>query len=301
MTEKTVLCRILSIALGRSALSRPALGLPAALPSELLLLYQRQKLEETDIRQITSAFLRSIGGPLYIVIDALDELSTTPRNNLIFLLIDLSPQVRLFITTRPLIVDYPHASYSLRSSDLCDIRCYVYSEVEKLDYSLYGEEEDVSSLKELVLTHSSEIFLLASLHIRELRGCLDMEDALEVATKLPTTDKLCYSHSIDRIRARDTRRATTALHCLVWVWQAKRKLTLDELQTAVASSTRDLTNRSVSRSLVPRHQLLDLCDGLLVMNDRDEYVVFTSLQDNTLTSMRIQPFTKFFPPWVWDV
>ena len=101
-----------------------------------------------------------------------------------------------------------------------------------------------------------------------------MDDALEVATGLPTTDRTRYSRSMDRIRSRDPRRATTAIHCLVWIWQAKRKLTLEELQTADASSTRDLTHRSVNRALVPQHQLLDLCDGLLVMSDRDEYVAF---------------------------
>jgi hypothetical protein len=100
-----------------------------------------------------------------------------------------------------------------------------------------------------------------------------MDDALEIATTLPTTDRARFSRSIDRIRSRDPRRATTAIHCLVWVWQAKRKLTLDELRTAVASSTRDLTGRSVNRALVPQHQLLDLCDGLLV-TEYDDYIAF---------------------------
>ncbi|KAH8829731.1 hypothetical protein DL96DRAFT_1678392 [Flagelloscypha sp. PMI_526] len=272
MTQKIILCRILSCALGQSA---P--GLSAEVPAALLTLYKRRKLEELDMQQITSAFLRSMSGPLYIVLDALDEFSATPRNDLISLLVDLSPQVRLFATIRPLALDYPHTSYSLNSSDLHDLRSFVYSEIEALDYAVYGEPEDVSALKELVMTKSSEIFLLASLHIRELKGCLDMDDALEVAEKLPTTDRTRYSRSIDRIRARDARRATTAIHCLVWVWQAKRKLTLDELQMAVASSTRDLTKRAVDRALVPRHQLLDLCDGLLVMNDRDDYVAFVHL------------------------
>ncbi|KAH8793682.1 hypothetical protein DL96DRAFT_220670 [Flagelloscypha sp. PMI_526] len=274
MTQKIVLCRILSFALGQNTSSHSAPGLSVEVPSALLTLYKHRKLEETDIQQITSAFLRSMSGPLYIVLDALDELSVTPRNDLIPLLVELSPQIRLFITTRPLAVDYPHVSYSLNSSDLPDLRSFVYSEVEALDYAVYGEAEDVSTLKELVMAKSSEIFLLASLHIRELKGCLDMDDALEVAAKLPTTDKTRYSRSVDRIRSRDARRATTAIHCLVWVWQAMRKLTLEELQTAVASSTRDLTKRAVNRALVPRHQLLDLCDGLLVMNDRDDYVVF---------------------------
>ncbi|KAH8829735.1 hypothetical protein DL96DRAFT_1553375 [Flagelloscypha sp. PMI_526] len=277
MTQKIILCRILSFALSQTTSSHSTPGLSAEVPSGLLTLYKRRKLEEADIQQITSAFLRSMSGPLYIVLDALDELSATPRNDLIALLVELSPHVRLFITTRPLAVDYPHVSYSLNSSDLLDLRSFVYSEVEALDYAVYGEAEDVSTLKELVMAKSSEIFLLASLHIRELKGCLDMDDALEVAAKLPTTDKTRYSRSVDRIRSRDARRANTAIHCLVWVWQAKRKLTLEELQTAVASSTRDLTKRSVNRALVPRHQLLDLCDGLLVMNDRDDYVVFVHL------------------------
>ncbi|KAH8829915.1 hypothetical protein DL96DRAFT_1678528 [Flagelloscypha sp. PMI_526] len=277
MTQKIILCRILSCALGRAALSQSAAGLSVEVPSRLLTLYQRRKLEESDIQQITSTFLRSMSGPLYFVLDALDELSTTPRNDLIPLLVELSPQVRLFITTRPLAVDYPHVSYSLSSSDLYDLKSFVYSEVDALDYAVYGEPDDVSSLKELIMAKSSEIFLLASLHIRELKSCLDMDDALEIAATLPTTDRTRYSRSIDRIRARDTRRATTAIHCLVWVWQAKRKLTLEELQTAVACSTRDLTKRSVNRALVPRHQLLDLCDGLLVMNDHDGYIVFVHL------------------------
>ncbi|KAH8829733.1 hypothetical protein DL96DRAFT_1678394 [Flagelloscypha sp. PMI_526] len=290
MTQKIILCRILSFALGRAALSQSAPGLSAGVPSALLTLYKRRKLEEADIQQIASSFLRSMNGPLYIVLDALDELSATPRNELIALLVDLSPQVRLFITTRPLAVDYPHASYSLDSSDLYDLRSFVYSEIEALDYAVYGEPEDVSALKELVMTKSSEIFLLASLHIRELKGCLDMDDALEVAEKLPTTDKTRYSRSIDRIRSRDARRATTAIHCLVWVWQAKRKLTLDELQTAVASSTRDLTKRPVNRALVPRHQLLDLCDGLLVMNERDDYVAFVHLTARQYFEEHADPF-----------
>ncbi|KAH8825892.1 hypothetical protein DL96DRAFT_1557450 [Flagelloscypha sp. PMI_526] len=277
MTQKLILCRILSFALGRSTFSSSTRGLPIEVPSGLLALYQRRKLEEANIQQITSALLHSMNGPLYIVLDALDELSGSPRNDLISLLADLSSDMRLFITTRPLVLDYPHVSYPLNSSNLHDLKSYIHAEVESLDYAMYGEQEDVSSLKEIVMTKSSELFLLASLHIRELKCCLDMDDALEVAEKLPTTDKTCYSRSLDRIRSRDSRRATTAIHCLVWVWQAKRKLTLEELQTAVASSTRDLTNRSVNRALVPRHQLLDLCDGLLVMGDRDDYVAFVHL------------------------
>ncbi|KAH8798551.1 hypothetical protein DL96DRAFT_882856 [Flagelloscypha sp. PMI_526] len=218
-----------------------------------------------------------MSGPLYIVLDALDELSISPRNDLIPYLVDLSPEVRLFITTRPLSVEYPHISYQLDSSDPRDLTSYIHSEVESLDYALYGEQDDVSTLKELVMSKSSELFLLASLHIRELKGCLDMDDALEVAANLPTTDKTRYSRSIDRILSRDSRRATTAIHCLVWIWQARRRLTLEELQIAVASSTRDLTDRLVNRALVPRHHLLDLCDGLLVMSDRDDYIAFVHL------------------------
>ncbi|KAH8796859.1 hypothetical protein DL96DRAFT_1566073 [Flagelloscypha sp. PMI_526] len=296
MTSKAVLCRILSFALGRSATSRSTMGLSAEVPSSLMLLYQRQKLSDEDVQQITSTFLRSMCTPLYIVIDALDELSITPRNDLITLLLDLSPQVRLFIATRPLAVDHPHVSLSLQSSDMHDLRSFVHSEIENLDYAKYGEPEDIFTLKELVMNKSSNLyvaniwketsndrpqnhrFLLASLHIRELKGCLDMDDALEVAANLPSTDMKRYSRSIERIRSRDSRRATTAIHCLVWVWQAKRKLTLEELQTAVACSTRDLTNRSVNRALVPRHQLLDLCDGLLIASDHDEYITFVPIQ-----------------------
>ncbi|KAH8793681.1 hypothetical protein DL96DRAFT_220632 [Flagelloscypha sp. PMI_526] len=154
MTQKTILCRILSFALSHSA---P--GLSAEVPSALLTLYKRRKLEEADIQQITSAYLRSMNGPLYIVLDALDELSATPRNDLIALLVDLSPQVRLFVTTRPLVVDYPHASYSLTSSDLYDLKAFVYSEIESLDYAVYGEPEDVSALKDLIMAKSSEMYV----------------------------------------------------------------------------------------------------------------------------------------------
>jgi hypothetical protein len=153
MTSKSILCRILSFALGRSA-SRSAPGLSVEVPSKLTLLYQRRKLDEEDVRKITSDFLRLIRGPLYIILDALDELPTD-RKGIISILLGLSPHIQLFVTTRPLAVDHSHISISLTSSDAHDLRCFVHSEVEALDYSIYGESEDVSALKELVIHKSS--------------------------------------------------------------------------------------------------------------------------------------------------
>ncbi|KAH8810543.1 ankyrin repeat-containing domain protein [Flagelloscypha sp. PMI_526] len=250
----------------------------ATVPPKLEELYQSKLQPDILVlASILTSMLESWEYPIFIVLDALDEFTSSSQRDLVSDLLELAPNVQVFVTSRqiPESICTSQRLIALHGSNHADLGRYIHSQVSMLPYlTPSGAKEE---LTDKVMKASRGIFLLASLHMQELRECRSLMRAQDVAEQLPTTPEERYHLSIERLKSKPSHDRLLAIHTLMWVWIAKRRLTLGEISHAVASSTHDLTDRCVEDALVPEAILLSLCDGLVVAaNDYIEFIHITT-------------------------
>ncbi|KAH8817680.1 hypothetical protein DL96DRAFT_393885 [Flagelloscypha sp. PMI_526] len=218
------------------------------IPEELEELRRVNSFDRTKLFRILQNILAKLPNQTYIVLDALDELDIHVRKDVFAMVARSLANVKIFIASRPLplLQEFSCSMLDLESSNIDDLRAFITTEVTAIGRGLGCPEAEVDELVSRVNEASSELFLLASLHIRMLRQCQRRYSAIHTAKTLPRTTEEHYRLSIDRIRARgleDSETSDAALSSLLWVWKAKRPLTLLELSEAVASIMNDLTGR----------------------------------------------------------
>ncbi|KAH8800133.1 ankyrin repeat-containing domain protein [Flagelloscypha sp. PMI_526] len=247
-------------------------------PSELRDLYDRNRIDIQVLTNFIKSTLESFDSPTFLVLDALDEFNSSSQNELVMTLLDLSPRLHLFITSRHIPQHFQQNCFPLtillESSNQADLESYIKCQLDCLPFLKYGlgsllVEYDVKKA-------SNGIFLLAYLHTHEIKDCRSLMRAQHVAACLPTTPHERYHLSIERLHTKPFHDCMLAFHTLMWVWAAKRPLTLGELCLAVASSTEDLANQNIRDAVVPESILLALCDGLVITdNNYFEFVHLT--------------------------
>ncbi|KAH8806790.1 hypothetical protein DL96DRAFT_598057 [Flagelloscypha sp. PMI_526] len=267
----------------------------SSITHQLRSLQKRKEMKTEILAEFITAALKSISSPTFLVLDALDEFPSSSRLSLIRTLLELSPDLHLFVTSRHIPDGLLHASLQatieLKESNRTDLEDYIQSKIDNLGFQATADAK--AALAGCVMKASSGIFLLAYLHISELSRCRSLFRARDVAMKLATTPRERYDHSVERLQAKDNHDRLLAIHTLMWTWAAKRPLTLEELCLAVASSTEDLRGKMVEEAVVPGRILLELCDGLVVAG-RDN-VEFMSQFRSTLIPMGLKSSTQRFP------
>ena len=78
-------------------------------------------------------------------------------------------------------------------------------------------------------------FLIAALHVQALEDCDTVKAMKGVVDTLPTELSALYERTIERILRLKPERGTLGLMALLWVTFAKRRLSLQELQYALAT------------------------------------------------------------------
>ncbi|KAI0301911.1 hypothetical protein B0F90DRAFT_1667745 [Multifurca ochricompacta] len=183
--------------------------------------------------------------PVFLVVDALDECSTTTRKRLLPLLISLGRDVRLLLTSRKE-GDIGNAlrntpSISITAEDVKgDIHEYVSRKIRLAHDEDFSDESlevgDAALLEEVsrtLIEGANGMFLWVQLqisHLQEQRTDYDIRDALKSLTKglEPTFSRILKS--IDRLPPSRRARAKRVLR---WVACAEHPLSLCELSEAI--------------------------------------------------------------------
>jgi hypothetical protein len=125
----------------------------------------------------------------------------------------------------------------------------------------------------LVWWPSSDIlfrFLLAKLHIDSLVSKTNLRAVRDTLAKLPEGINATYDEAMERIRRQDEDDRTLAEHVLSWITCARRPLSQEELQHALAV-TPEMTDMD-SEALVDEVILIDVCAGLVVIDENRDII-----------------------------
>jgi hypothetical protein len=113
-------------------------------------------------------------------------------------------------------------------------------------------------------------FLHASLQMDALRECFNLGEVRRVIEAFPSSIEAVYLHTWHRIVDRNPSRVSLAKSVLLWVLYASRPITIEELERAVATSSK--TYKFQPDEVVPGMHLVALCRGLLTFEEESSIV-----------------------------
>ena len=113
-------------------------------------------------------------------------------------------------------------------------------------------------------------FLHASLQLAALRECTSIYDIEEALKAFPIDIDSLYLQTWHRIQDQMPSKKLLAKKVLVWVLNATRSLTMDELRYAVATCPE--THKFEKRRLVEEDTLIGMCRGLVTVEDQTRLV-----------------------------
>ncbi|KAH6885662.1 hypothetical protein BKA70DRAFT_1574268 [Coprinopsis sp. MPI-PUGE-AT-0042] len=209
------------------------------------------------------------------VLDALDEAPVEIQLDLAKKLTSLN--CKIFITSRPLRAietHFPNAHRFAITAQEGDIDLLMEQKLEKnanLQELLEGlegtfQEEILSAIKR----NCGGMFLHASLQLDAVCRCLSVHDVKETLQQFPSEIEAAYAQTWTRILNQHPRYVYLAQKVLLWVLNAARSMTIEELQRAVAVSPD--SHKFEPARMVPEATLLGLCHGLVVFEEESRLV-----------------------------
>ena len=235
---------------------------------------------------------------VFIVVDALDECLDSAREHFIKEFQSLARNVNLMVTARPLPSIEHHfqgvSRLEIRAhSD--DMRKYIEDRIPRegrLARLVNNDRALQESIVIEVVARASGMyvflilavplgclllvvdllhrFLLAKLHMDSLVSKSSLRAVRNALKVLPTRVNDTYDEVMARIRAQSPDDRELAENVLSWIAYARRPISLQELQHAVAV-TPDMLDMD-PEALVDKFILIDVCAGLVVIDDRSSII-----------------------------
>ncbi|KAJ6521585.1 hypothetical protein B0H19DRAFT_973913, partial [Mycena capillaripes] len=213
---------------------------------------------------------------VYIIVDAIDEYLEAQRRVLLDYLVKMGPTVNLMITSRPHIT--PDASLpnlstlEVRANDH-DVRRYVDEQIRissRLSKHVQTCVELRAEIHSKITDTVDGMFLLAKLHIGSLSSKPTIKAVREALKTLPKTLNDSYDEAMNRIQSQNKEDRNIAHSTLTWVVNAKRPLTVAELQVALAVEVDD--QQLNEDNLLEIETMLSVCAGLVILDEQSDVV-----------------------------
>ncbi|KAJ6496842.1 ankyrin repeat-containing domain protein [Mycena vulgaris] len=208
---------------------------------------------------------------VYFIIDALDEYPENVRHSFLGYLTTLGPQVNIMMTSRPhigLYTIFPVFQVLKIQATEDDLRSYLSMQAKchpRLSRHLNSRPELQDEILSKIVDNSKGMFLLARLHIESLATENTIKAVRETLQQLPTNLDQTYDEAMARINVQQEADRKLGLLTLTWVANAKRLLSVSELQEALAiendSTFLDLDN------LLDISTIISVCAGLIVVDE----------------------------------
>ncbi|KAJ7575473.1 hypothetical protein C8J56DRAFT_801245 [Mycena floridula] len=231
---------------------------------------------------------------VYIVVDALDESSESNQARELFFSPDaqgiwsLPDHVHLLITSR----DIPTISQKFHSMPKIyiaahneDLEIYINHRIatdNKLKRLVKEDMKLAAEIIDQVILKAAGMFLQARLHLDALASQLNRRGLRTALASLPKGIIDSYDDAMARIKAQGEAEYELACQIFYWLVYAKRPLSIEELQHAVAVS-QDMTEMDVD-AIVDVDVLTGVCAGLVVIQDNISHY-FYELEDNQIIQL----------------
>ena len=211
---------------------------------------------------------------IYIVVDALDELTASGQVRQILLATLRSLQkagnVHLIMTSRFIPPEF-HQFQDFMLLEICasddDVRRYVYGHMGDLAMSVQGNPKLQETIVKSIVDAVDGMFLLAQLHVESLSDKTTPKAIKKALEMLPTgSDALviAYSQAMQRVESQKPGFKLLAKRALSWVVYACRLLTVSELCHALAIE--DGASAFDEENIDNIEEIVSVCCGLVTFD-----------------------------------
>ncbi|KAK1540052.1 uncharacterized protein CCOS01_01366 [Colletotrichum costaricense] len=240
----------------------------------------RSTQETIDLLQVLSSCYESI----FIVVDALDECDRNARQAFLpeILRLQQRSQVNIFATTReiPEILESKEFENSISVEIRAiqeDVLRYTSDRMTRMQSFVRNNLDLQKEIRHTIAEKVNGMFLLARLLIDAWSNKLspkELKKALKVFGE--TSEKAniysaVYNEAMNRIRSQPSEHVELALNVLSWTTGAKRPLTIEELQHALAveEGETDIDQDNI----IPVETMISVCAGLVTVSERRGRVI----------------------------
>ncbi|KAJ6592423.1 ankyrin repeat-containing domain protein [Mycena capillaripes] len=214
---------------------------------------------------------------VFIIVDAMDEYPEFQRKILLKQLAAMGSNVNLMITSRPNISASPELP-NVETLEIAplpeDIQKFVNAQIDsspRLSKHVQRQPKLRQDIHSKISSKSVDgMFLLAKLHIDSLSTKNTIWRVREALNALPEDLYGSYDIAMQRIDAQNKEDRKTARSTIIWVANAKRPLTIEELQIALAVEP-DMQQVN-DENLMDIDIILSVCAGLVIV-DKESSVV----------------------------
>ncbi|KAJ7866012.1 hypothetical protein B0H14DRAFT_2347675, partial [Mycena olivaceomarginata] len=204
---------------------------------------------------------------VYIIVDALDEY---PEDDRQILLNDLASgaTINLMIMSRPHIqLLGPFKNYEAINihPNPGDIHRYIDARIwnsSRLSSHLKSRPELRDEIHAKITDSGAEMFLLVKLQIESLCASGTVKGVRETLNNLPQDLQHTYTNTMQRIDNQNTEDKRIAQSALIWVVNAKRPLTVQELRESLAIVPG--STQLEEDCLLDIEVILSVCAGLII-------------------------------------
>ncbi|KAJ2911930.1 hypothetical protein MD484_g8488, partial [Candolleomyces efflorescens] len=236
--------------------------------SETFAIHQRQATSPS-VAELQDLFSSMCGAfeRVYIVLDGLDEAQEEVK-------IQLLEGINAFPSnTRTLIMSRPLKSFECLVPGVIlidiearneDIELFVekkIAQMPRLRTMLSGKEGEKRRICKAIKDKSGGMFLVASLQMEALKGCLSTRALFNTLDTLPTTINDLFRDTMKRIDAQSEQDVLLAKKAILWLVYALGPLSMEQLQHALATNL-DLEIFDED-DIVRGEFILDVCCGLI--------------------------------------
>lgn len=247
----------------------------ARVPEAVSIFYQKTRDVDKDrtwfqqlqavVRRVLSTFTKC-----YLILDAVDETEAVKQRTALFDVIDSlradQSAIKILATHRPHVSyvskQFPQSASLHITAHPDDLRQYLSYIVDT-----HPDSEDIMDdiLKHEVVDKlvdtAGGMFLLPSLHIKNILEQPTRADVRDVLKTLSTDLSIVFESTIARIRRLPIRSQEIACQALMWVSHARRRLSMEELRHALAVRFEDSELDKDRR--VNSRRIIDACCGLI--------------------------------------
>ncbi|KAJ6458903.1 ankyrin repeat domain-containing protein [Mycena vulgaris] len=208
---------------------------------------------------------------VYFILDALDEYPEDIRHLFLQYLVTLGPKVNIMMTSRPhigldsVVPDFQILEIKATDDDICR---YLSTQIERsprLSRHVKARPDLQEDIQSKIVANCKGMFLLAKLHIESLASKNAVKAVREALEHLPTDLQQTYDEAMARIKLQQEENRELGLLALTWVANAKRLLSVSELQEALAIEE-DSTSLDPD-NLLDISTILSVCAGLIIVDE----------------------------------
>ncbi|KAJ7445358.1 hypothetical protein B0H11DRAFT_1635712, partial [Mycena galericulata] len=251
--------------------------------AEKLYIQHREKGTAPSLEEVVKVLHSSLKefSKVFVIIDALDEY---PEDQRFILLKHLAEQMGLSLNLNLMVTSRPHvpAGPPLPNVETLeigampeDIQKFVNAQIDsssRLSKHVQRQPKLREDIHSKISSKSVDgMFLLAKLHIDSLSTKNTIREVRQALNTLPASLYSSYEIVIQRIDAQSNDDRKTAHSTIIWVANAKRPLTVEELQVALAVKP-GMKKLDEEEDFTDIDIILSVCAGLVIVDKKSSVV-----------------------------